>query len=109
MGLWYVGNKNYKSVFSGNLPVLVEVGADWCPPCISMRSVLSEIADDYQGKVRVAILNVDKNDKAAEEIVGREIQSIPMFVFVAGGVRKKVVNGAMTGAKIRKQLDKILK
>jgi thioredoxin 1 len=48
-------------VRAGELPVLVEFTADWCPPCRMMAPVLAELAAERQSELRVVTLDVDAN------------------------------------------------
>ena len=48
-----------KQVLDSELPVLVDFGADWCPPCRMLEPIVDQIATDYANQMRVGSLNVD--------------------------------------------------
>jgi thioredoxin 1 len=78
-------------------PILVDFWAEWCGPCKMIAPILSEIADEHEGKIRIAKLNVDDNPGIARRF---EVMSIPtMIVFRDGEAAARIV-----GAKGKGQL-----
>ncbi|MCE5193663.1 MAG: thioredoxin [Candidatus Cryosericum sp.] len=98
---------NFQSeVLSSKLPVLVDFWAAWCPPCRMIAPVVTEIASDYAGKLRVARLNVDEN----QEIAARYgVMSIPTLALFKDGVVVDQVVGAVPKRTITAKIDALLK
>ena len=92
-GITEVTDANFQAeVLDSDLPVIVDFWAAWCGPCRMVGPLVEEIAKDYEGKVKVAKLNVDENRDTATKY---GIMSIPtILLFKDGAVAKQVV-GAM--------------
>lgn len=78
-----------KEVLEADLPVLVDFWASWCGPCQMIGPIISEIAKDLEGKIRVGKLNVDENTKISNEY---GIMSIPtMKLFKSGKIIEEMI------------------
>ncbi|MDP8259436.1 MAG: thioredoxin [Candidatus Gygaella obscura] len=93
-----VSESNFKSeVSESKIPCLVDFWAEWCGPCKMIASSLEEIAQEYQGKIKVCKINVDEASSVASSY---GIMSIPtLMVFKDGSVQKSAV-GALSKADI---------
>ena len=79
-------------VLKADKPVLVDFWAEWCGPCKMLSPVISEIAEEYEGKIKVAKLNIDEETALA---VKYGIVSIPtVLLFENGEIVKKSVGYA---------------
>ena len=69
-------------VLRADKPVLVDLYADWCGPCKMLAPLLSELAEEYEGVVRVGKLNVDEEPELA---VRYRVSSIPTLLLFKDG------------------------
>jgi len=91
-----------KDVLKSDTPVLVDFWAEWCGPCKMIAPILEEAAGHYDGKLRIAKLNVDENGEAAAKF---GIRSIPtLLLFNKGEVVARKV-GAVSQSHLRAFLD----
>jgi len=92
-------------VLKSNLPVLVDLWAEWCGPCKMIAPIVEEIAGDYAGKVKVGKVNVDFNNQVAMQY---GIRGIPaLLVFKGGSVANQIV-GAVPKNNITQILDEVI-
>ena len=92
-------------VLKSELPVLVDFYADWCGPCKMMAPVIAEVADDYDGELKVGKCNVDENPDIAQKY---GVMSIPNFIFFRKGEVADSLLGAVPKGKFTAAIDKVL-
>ena len=73
-------NENFEAeVLQSDLPVLVDFWATWCGPCRMIAPIVEEIADEFDGKVKVGKVDVDENEDLAMEYGVMSIPTIMVF------------------------------
>tara|TARA_B100000424_G_scaffold89613_1_gene67101 strand:- start:1363 stop:1722 length:360 start_codon:yes stop_codon:yes gene_type:complete len=99
-------DQNFDSdVLEADTPVLVDFWAVWCGPCKAIAPIVEEIAKDYNGKVKVGKMDVDKNNQAAMRY---GIRSIPTLLLFNNGEVVDQVIGNVGKDGIESMLSKAL-
>jgi thioredoxin 1 len=102
VGLFTDDNFETEVVNSQTL-VLIDFWAPWCGPCWRVGPIIEELANEYQGKLKVGKLNVDENQRTA---IHFSIQSIPTVILVKGGEVKERIVGAVPKDVFKNAIDK---
>ena len=91
-----------EEVVKSDTPVLVDFWAEWCGPCKAIMPIVDELADEYDGRVKFAKLDVDSSPNTPREY---GIRGIPaLLIFNEGSVAKRVV-GAVPKETLRRNID----
>ena len=76
----YLSDDSFESdVLQAENPVLVDYWAEWCGPCKMIAPILEEIADEYEGRLTVAKLNIDDNSSTPPKYGIRGIPTLMLF------------------------------
>ena len=101
-----VTDESFKDdVLESDVPVLVDFWAPWCGPCRMVAPVVDEIAEQYDGQIKVVKLNTDENPQVASKY---GIRSIPTLMIFKGGQRVDMVVGAVPKTTLANTLEKYL-
>ncbi|MCI0573264.1 MAG: thioredoxin [Myxococcaceae bacterium] len=94
-----------QEVLEAQEPVLVEFTARWCAPCRALAPTLDALATDYRSRLKVAMLDVDENQEAAERYGVRAMPTL--LLFKQGRVVKQIV-GAVPRARLEDAVRQVL-
>jgi thioredoxin 1 len=94
-----------RAVLRSPMPVLVEFGATWCPPCKALAPVVHALANEHHGRLEVGEVNVEDSPSLA---VRFGVRAVPTLVVFAGGIERARHVGLASRAKIVAMLDGVV-
>ena len=100
-----ITNENFESLKNGELPLVVDFWATWCGPCRMVSPIISELAQEYDGRIVVGKCDVEDNEELAMEF---GIRNIPTILFFKGGQIVDKMVGAQAKARIQEKFDALL-
>jgi thioredoxin 1 len=94
-----------KEIIKSDIPVLVDFWAEWCMPCKMVTPILKEIAEEMEGKIKIARLDVDNSPQSAGQYGIRSIPSL--LIFKSGSVVEQMI-GALPKNTIQQKIDNVM-
>ena len=99
----YLSDDSFQQeVLDSSEPVLVDYWAEWCGPCKMIAPILNEIADEYDGKIKIAKLNIDENPQTPPKY---GIRGIPTLMLFKGGSVEATKVGAVSKSQLTAFID----
>lgn len=92
-------------VLKSDLPVLADFWAAWCGPCLMIAPIVEDLAQEFEGRLKVAKVDVDENPDLA---IRYNIMSIPTLGLFKGGELVKRIIGYMPKAELKRQIETAL-
>ena len=89
-------------VLKSSQPVLVDYWAEWCGPCKSIAPILDEVAKEYEGRLKIAKINVDENQQVPAKF---GIRGIPTLMLFKNGNVEATRVGALSKSQLTAFLD----
>lgn len=104
--LLQITDENFDAeIINSELPAIVDFWAEWCGPCRMVSPMVEELAKEYEGKIKVAKMDVDQNRETPTRF---GIRNIPTLILFKGGEVAHTIIGAQPKTSIEEELKKLL-
>lgn len=94
-----------EEVFKSQKPILVDFWAEWCVPCQMIAPILQEIAEEFEGKIKIGKLNVDENPLISATF---SVDAIPTLILFKNGKIIQRFIGVQPKEVIVKVIDSVV-
>jgi len=92
-------------IINSDIPAMVDFWAEWCGPCKMVGPVVEELAGEYEGKIKIAKMDVDHNRQTPAKY---GIRNIPSLLLFKDGELINTIVGAQPKSSIEQELKKLL-
>ncbi len=92
-------------VLDADIPVLVDFGAIWCPPCQMLEPVINRISKEYEGKMKVFKVNTDNSPDLASRY---QIRGVPTIIIFKNGINEKTMVGYRDYDKLKEEIESVI-
>jgi thioredoxin len=103
--VWDYKKNPQEWVFKGDQPIIIDFYADWCRPCKMIAPIMTELSNEYKGKVRIYKVNTDEQRELASLF---NISSIPAVLYVPVSGKPQMSVGAQQKAGYVEMINNIL-
>ena len=100
-----ITTENFEKYKNGELPLVVDLWATCCGPCRMVGPIISELAEEYDGKLVVGKCDVEENSEIAEDF---GVRNIPTILFFKGGQLVDKFVGAAPKDKLKEKFDALV-
>ena len=95
----------FNEILENNNVVVVKFSATWCNPCKTMEPILEDIANKFEGKIKVVDIDVDDSSEITTQY---RIKNIPTIIYFKNGEAKDKTVGALSEASLEEHINNIL-
>ena len=100
-----VTNEDFEqTILKADTPALVDFYADWCGPCKTQAPILGQLAEEFDGKVKFAKVDIDV-DGNKDLAVKYGVLSVPTLILFSGGEVKETMVGVTSKSKLKQKLE----
>ncbi len=94
-----------EEIVKADIPAMVDFWAEWCGPCKMVGPTVEALAREYEGKIKIAKMNVDENRETPAKF---GIRNIPTLILFKDGEVAQTIIGAQTKSHLEEELKKLL-
>ncbi len=100
-----ITSENFESLKNGGQPLVIDFWATWCGPCRMLGPIISELAEEYDGRITVGKCDVEESEDLAAAF---GIRNIPTVIFFKNGQIVDKMVGAQPKARLQEKFEALL-